>query len=106
MKHCPYCGYANYETATECRKCLASFHPQQTTVQKSPRFGPEKARALRRKALAGVAVGLLMRVYWGGYGPWPVIDNPTLADLRDWLEPALVYGGVLLYLVGWVLHWL
>ncbi len=105
MKQCPYCGYSNYDGATECRKCQASFAPQPTTVYESPRIGPDKARALRSKALAVFILGMMMRVYWGGKGPWPVIDNPTLAGLRTWLEPLLIYGGAALYIAGLVLRW-
>jgi hypothetical protein len=106
MKQCPYCGYSNYDEAAECRKCQASFAPQTTTaIQKSFWCGPEKARVIRDKALAILVLGLLIKVYWGGIGPWPVIDNPTLASLRGWVEPLLIYGGALLYGAGWVLRW-
>jgi hypothetical protein len=48
----------------------------------------------------------MIRVYWGGYGPWHVLDNPTLAHVRSFVEPLLIYGGAVLYLVGWVLNWI
>jgi hypothetical protein len=42
-----------------------------------------------------------MKVYWGGYGPWPTIDFPAAAVvLRTFLEPLLLYGGAALYLFG------
>ncbi|MGA2629850.1 MAG: hypothetical protein ABSG54_06500 [Terriglobia bacterium] len=47
----------------------------------------------------------MIKVYWGGYGPWAVIDVPVLSDIRPWLEPLLLYGGALGYVVGWVLNW-
>ena len=37
-------------------------------VKKPYWIGPERARAIRKKALAAVALGLLLKVYWGGYG--------------------------------------
>jgi hypothetical protein len=46
----------------------------------------------------------MIKVYWGGYGPWPVIDSPSLVNLRAWLEPLMVYGGIGLYALGWVLR--
>ncbi len=104
MKQCPYCGYSNYGWATECRKCGASLVPQQGSVYKPLWVGPEKARALRSKAFVAIVLGLLIRVYFGGYGHWPVIANPTLASIRAWLEPILLYGGVALYLAGFVLR--
>ncbi len=108
MKQCPYCGYANYDRSTECRKCQASFAQQTTgtTAYKTLRFGPQKARAFRHKVLGFFILGLMIKVYWGGIGPWRAIDNPTLAGLRAWLEPLLLYGGALLYLVGWLLRWI
>ena len=67
--------------------------------------GPEKALTLRQKAISAVVLGLLMMVYWGGYGPWPVMDNPTLLNFRHWLEPGLLYGGAASYCLGWILRW-
>ncbi|HLI31032.1 MAG TPA: hypothetical protein VKV79_08045 [Terriglobia bacterium] len=60
---------------------------------------------LRRKALAALTLGLMMKVYWGGYGPWTAVSTPTLINLRDWLEPLLLNGGVIGYCAGWVLRW-
>ncbi|PYV09883.1 MAG: hypothetical protein DMG23_09485 [Acidobacteria bacterium] len=106
MKRCSYCGYSNYDDATECRKCDASFVAKPEVVYKSFWVGPEKARSLRGKALTAVVLGLMIKVYWGGYGPWHVLDNPTLAHVRSFAEPLLIYGGAILYLVGWVLNWI
>jgi ribosomal protein L40E len=105
MKLCPYCGYANNDNATQCRKCDGPLAWRPTTYlsPKSYWIGPEKARRIRDKALAVVVLGLLIKVYWGGYGPWPVIDYAPLAHLRLWLEPLLLYAGGAGYLVGWVL---
>jgi hypothetical protein len=50
-----------------------------------------------------VVVGLLVKVYWGGHGPWPVTDYAPLAQIRPRLEPPLLYGGAVGYLVGWML---
>ena len=79
--------------------------PQTGTVYKSLWVGPEKARAIRSKALSAIVLGILIKVYWGGYGPWPLVDSPTLAQLRTWLEPSLLFGGALAYLLGWILNW-
>ena len=108
MIQCPYCGYSNYENATVCRKCEASFVSPGTTYQSQEAFwfGPEKARVLRDRALSALVLGLMIKVYWGGYGPWPVLDNPTLANARSWVEPLLLYGGGALYLLGWVLKFI
>src|SRR5712692_1574891 len=106
MKPCPYCGYSNYDSATQCRKCEASFLSATTAVETTYRIGPEKARAIRGKALSFVILGLLIKVYWGGYGPWPVVDNSILTALRAWLEPAFLYGGAAAYVVGWLLNWI
>ncbi len=108
MKHCPYCNFSNYDQATECRKCQASFISTggRPAAQKSYAVGPEKAHGIRRKALSFIVIGLLIRVYWGGYGGWPVVDNPTLAALRTWLEPLFLYGGAVAYVTGWVLNYI
>jgi hypothetical protein len=105
MKLCPYCGYANEDNATQCRKCDGSFVRRLVTIvpQKTYWIGPEKAHALRNKALSVLVLGLLVKVYWGGYGPWPVIDYPPWAQIRPWLEPLLLYAGGMCYLAGWVL---
>ena len=106
MKKCPYCGYSNYDQVTECRKCQASFVAGGATVYKPKMFGPIRAREIRSKALSFIVLGLLIKVYWGGYGPWPVIDDPTLASLRTWLDPLFIYGGAFVYVVGWILIWI
>ncbi|HEV2348722.1 MAG TPA: hypothetical protein VG028_02645 [Terriglobia bacterium] len=107
MKHCPYCNFANYDHATECRKCQGSFVSDSgaANTPKSLLVGPQKAHDIRGKALSIIVVGLLIKVYWGGYGPWPVVDNPTLVALSALLEPLFIYGGILVYLTGWVLNW-
>jgi len=106
MKQCPYCGYANYDQANECRKCQASLLAGRgATVYKPNLVGPVKAHEIRRKALSFVVLGLLIKVYWGGYGPWPVIDDPTLVLLRTWFEPLFIFGGATGYIVGWILNW-
>jgi hypothetical protein len=30
-----------------------------------------------------VILGLLLKVYWGGHGPWPVIDYPPSVHVRQ-----------------------
>ena len=108
MKRCPYCGYSNYDNATQCRKCDGPFVSRPVTIRhratlpsKSYWVGPGKARTIREKALAAVVLGLMIKVYWGGYGPWPVIDYPPWAQLRPWLEPLFLYCGAVGYLAGW-----
>ncbi|MGA2610133.1 MAG: hypothetical protein ABSH01_22045 [Terriglobia bacterium] len=105
MKLCPCCGYSNFGNTTHCRKCHGPLvsQPATTVLQKSYWIGPEKARVIRNKALAAVILGLMVKVYWGGYGPWPVIDYLPWAQIRPWLEPLLLYGGGVGYLAGWVL---
>ena len=107
MRPCPYCGYSNYDNAVECRCCQASFLEKDGTLYKAPIYwvGPQKAREIRSKALSFIVLALLMKVYWGGYGPWPVIDPPFL-NIRIWLEPLFLYGGITGYLAGWVLNWI
>ncbi len=107
MKGCPYCGYSNYDSANECRKCQAPLVPQAATLYHAKSFwvGPQKSHTIRNKAISAVVLGLVIMVYWGGYGPWPVIDNPNLANLRAWLEPCLLYGGAAGYVGGWLLRW-
>lgn len=104
---CPYCGQSNPPSVTRCRKCDASLVPSTQTVH-SPRtslVGPERARQLRQKALTVLVLGLLIKVYWGGYWPWPIIDTEPWARIRPWLDPWLIYGGAVLYLLGWILNW-
>ncbi len=105
MKTCPYCGYSNYDQASSCRKCDGPFvvgtladHPE----QRAHRINPRHAHWLRNHALSMVVIGLLMKVYWGGYGPWPTIDLPILATIRYYAEPLLILGGLSLYLLGWI----
>ena len=107
MKQCPYCGYANYDQAVECRKCQASFIEQgRGTIYKAKLVGPVKAREVRSKALSFVVLGLMIKVYWGGYGPWPVYDTPPFSALRVWLVPLFMYGGAAVYFIGWILNWI
>jgi len=104
MKLCPYCGYSNNDNALQCRKCEGPFVRLPPTISRKPNWiGPEKAQVIREKALLAVVLGLLIKVYWGGHGPWRVIDYAPLAQIRPWLEPLLLYGGALAYLAGWVL---
>ena len=107
MKTCPYCGHSNDAHVTVCRNCDSPFLAAPGTVYSGHAYlvGPRRARQLRSRALSMIVLGLLIKVYWGGYGPWPVIDVPILAGIRPWLEPLLLYGGALGYVVGWVLNW-
>lgn len=109
MKTCPYCGSVVHDADIRCRKCDGVLASQTGTLYRAPQaaflVGDERARDLRRKALAFVVIGLLMKVYWGGYGPWPLVDDPTLASLRTWLEPLFIFGGVAGYAAGWILRW-
>jgi hypothetical protein len=107
MKHCPYCNFSNYDQATECRKCQASFvlGSDGGTTARRQLVGPLRAHDIRRKALSFLVIGLLMKVYWGGYGPWPVVEIPILSNLRTILEPLFLYGGLAGYIVGWILNW-
>jgi hypothetical protein len=107
--NCPYCGHAIQPHDVQCRGCENFLVSAGGTVHcpaKPPLVGPQKARDIRNKALAGIALGLLIKVYWGGYGPWPVVDDPTLLSFRHWLEPCLLYGGTVGYCVGWLLRWI
>ena len=106
MKTCPYCNFSNYDEATQCRKCDAFFETHQAaTTYKTHLVSLQRAREIRSKALSFIVIGLLIKVYWGGYGPWPVMDNSTLASLREWLEPLFIYGGAVAYIAGWVLNY-
>jgi hypothetical protein len=106
MKPCPYCGYSNLDTATDCRKCQNSLVAPTGTIYSSKKHlvSSITAHDIRRKALAFIVIALLIKVYWGGYGPWPVVDNPTLESLRTWLEPLFLYGGFIAYITGWILN--
>jgi hypothetical protein len=106
MKNCPYCGYANYDNAAVCRKCDGSLVAQAGTVYQRRTYwiGPQRAKVIRGRALSMIVLGLLIKVYWGGYGPWPTIDFPILATLRTFLEPLLLFGGVAIYLFGWIVN--
>jgi hypothetical protein len=106
MKKCPFCDYSNYDYATVCRKCDNPFVMPTGTVYKGKDYwmGPERAKVIRRRALSLIVLGLLIKVYWGGYGPWPVIDLPILTTLRTYLEPVLLYGGAVLYVIGWIVN--
>jgi hypothetical protein len=109
MKPCPYCGNANHPEAVQCRRCenfLVSAGGTVYCPAKRLLIGPGRTHDIRSKALAAVALGLLIKVYWGGYGPWPVIDDPTLASFRQLLEPCVFYGGTVGYVVGWLLRWI
>jgi hypothetical protein len=103
MKKCPYCGYSNYDNASVCRKCEGSFGEEGGTVYsgRTRWIGPLRAKGIRSQALSVIVLGLLIKVYWGGYGPWPTIDFPILVTLRVYLEPLMLYGGAVLYLFGW-----
>ena len=104
MKKCPYCGYANYDNASVCRKCEGSFMQAGGTVYPGRNYwiGPQGAKVIRSRALSMIVLGLLVKVYWGGYGPWPIVDFPALVTLRAVLEPVLLYLGAVLYVFGWI----
>ena len=103
MKSCPYCNYSNYDNAVVCRKCDGPFVTSAGTVyeRRTHTLGPGRGKLIRSRALSVLVLGLLIKVYWGGYGPWPTVDFPALVSLRIWLEPLLIYGGAVLYLFGW-----
>ncbi len=105
MVQCGHCGIYNPEGATECSKCGAQLAHIPPALRQARRIGPARGKAIRDKALTAIVLGLLIKVYWGGYGPWPVIDIPVLADVRPWLELLLLYGGAVEYIVGWALSW-
>lgn len=106
MKQCPHCGLMNESFAETCRQCRSPLYVYASGIEKSYWMGPVKAKALRSKALSFIVLGLLMKVYWGGYGPWTVTDDPTLVGLGTWLEPLFLYGGAAVYLLGWVLKFI
>jgi hypothetical protein len=105
MKTRAYCGFTNPNDRVDCFKCGTFLAPFATIEVQRYRFGPEKARELRRKALGYLVLGLMIKVYWGGYGTWTPYDTGLLVSFRQWLEPALLYGSALVYLAGWVLAW-
>jgi divalent metal cation (Fe/Co/Zn/Cd) transporter len=108
MKRCPYCGYANYDVAQECRRCQSPFRVRaiQAPASRSFLFGPDKAHTLRSKALSLVVLGLMVKVFWGGYGPWPVPDDAALNSVRTLIEPLFLTGGLTAYCTGWILRWI
>jgi len=109
MKRCPYCRHPNHPTAIQCRECENFLVSPGGTIYcpgKPMLVGPEKAHEMRNKALVAIVLGLLVKVYWGGYGPWPVVDYPTLVSFRAWMEPWLLYGGTAGYFVGCLLRWI
>jgi len=108
MKNCSYCNYSNYDNATHCRKCDSPFAAEPGTVYqgRTHMIGPETAKNIRSRALSMVVLGLLIKVYWGGYGPWPTIDFPILVTMRTWAEPILLYGGAALYIFGWIANFI
>jgi hypothetical protein len=106
MKSCAYCGYSNEDSRDTCFKCGTSLVPLPKYEIKTSRFGPERARELRKKALGYFVLGLMIKVYWGGYGTWTPYDTDLIASLRTWIQPALLYGGVITYITGWILKWI
>jgi hypothetical protein len=104
MGTCPYCGSVTYPGDVQCRKCDGALVARPATLYAGPKKvsrTPQVAQDIRRKALAVVVIGLLLKVYWGGYGPWPVVNDPTLLALRKFAEPLLLCGGTMAYLTGW-----
>ena len=108
MKICPYCGVSNVDGASTCYKCESSLNHQTGTVYSGKRrlIDPLQAKYVRDRGLALLVLGLMIKVYWGGYGPWSPIDTPTLVDIRPWLQPLLIYGGIVIYAAGWALKYL
>ncbi len=106
MKYCPYCGFANEDSRDDCFKCGTSLVAGEEPKIKTLRFGPYKAHSLRRKAIGYFVLGLMMKVYWGGYGTWTPYDTDLIASLRTWIQPTLLYGGALTYVIGWVINWI
>jgi hypothetical protein len=108
MKNCPYCNYSNYDNALVCRKCDGAFVATSATVYdgRSPQADSMRARAIRSHALSMIVLGLLIKVYWGGYGPWSAIDYPILESIRTYAEPILLFGGGILYLGGWIANFI
>jgi zinc-ribbon domain len=106
MKFCAYCGNSNLDTATTCSKCGTSLESFTPIEVKAYRFGPNKAWELRHKAIGYFLLGLMIKIYWGGYGTWPVYDNDFLMSIRPWAEPVFLYGGAAAYILGWILRWI
>jgi hypothetical protein len=108
MKKCPYCNYSNYDTATICRKCDSAFVVESATVYQGRAhwIDPRRAKAIRSQGLSMIVLGLLVKVYWGGYGPWPTIDFPVLVTIRAFAEPLLLYGGAAVYVFGWIAYFI
>lgn len=105
MKLCAYCGYSNPDTATDCAKCSTSLQPLPKLTFKTYRVGPEKAHDIRKMAMGYFVLGLMIKVYWGGYGTWTPYDNDVLMSLRTWVQPVLLFGGAAVYVLGWILRW-
>ncbi len=105
MKYCPYCGYANEDSREDCLKCGTSLAHREEPKIKTYRFGPYRAHSLRHKAIGYFVLGLLIKIYWGGYGTWTPYDTDLIASLRTWIQPVLLYGGALTYVIGWILNW-
>ncbi len=101
MKPCPSCGLSNKDEATECWKCGQQFLT--FVAQKRYRFGPDRARGLRGRALRFLMLGLALKLVWGGYVDWQIWDHPAFAAVRRWLVPLFIFGGLAVYLLGWVL---
>jgi hypothetical protein len=108
MKICPYCSYSNYDNATVCRKCDNPFVVESATVYQGRTrwMEPARSKAIRSRGLSMIVLGLLIKVYWGGYGPWPTIDFPALVTIRAVAEPLLLYGGAALYIFGWIANYI
>ena len=53
-----------------------------------------------------IVLGLLIKVYWGGYGPWPTIDFPVLVNPRVLPGALLLFGGAALYVFGWIANFI
>ncbi|MGH9433528.1 MAG: hypothetical protein ACRD3T_18515 [Terriglobia bacterium] len=107
MNRCQYCGFPVYGDSLECAKCQFPLtqHGTLYAPAKASLIGVEKAHEIRKKALAALALALLMKVYWGGYGPWPVPADAALLSLQQWLEPLLMIGGITAYAISWILRW-
>lgn len=103
MRQCPYCGTMNADDAWDCRSCHQTLPQVRAATTGTYWIGPEKAKRFRSHMLFLIVLGLMIKIYWGGYGPWPVIDIPVLSDVQHWLGPLLLYGGAVGYCVGWVL---